>query len=100
MHESPASPAVMYSAKVVKKSIAFRWRTDITYVRDWMGDFARGLWAYPSDSGYPNGTDVRASNRLEEVQSLRYHNSFGAPAHSQFAIDATDLGLNCVEGNN
>ena len=131
----------MYSAKVVKKSIAFRWRTDITYVRDWTGDFARGLWAHPSDSGYLvqnhltfsvtrcrvspvkgrvelcgtgrlislfsirfedtaiGGTDVRASSRLEEVQSLRYRNGFGAPAHAQLTIDTADLGLNRVGGN-
>src|SRR5215469_16151347 len=52
-----------------------------------------------SDYSYPNGTDVRASNRLEEVQSLRHRNGFGAPAHAQLTVNAADLGLNRVRGN-
>jgi hypothetical protein len=42
---------------------------------------------------------IRASSRLEEVQSLRYRNDFGAPAHAQFAIDTADLGLNRIDGD-
>ena len=42
---------------------------------------------------------VRASHRLEEVQALRYRNGLGAPAHAQLAIDAADLGLDRVGGN-
>ena len=45
------------------------------------------------------GTDVRASSRLEEVQSLRYRNGFGTPTHAQLAINTADLGLNRVGGN-
>src|SRR5258708_5918284 len=86
-------------SKVVEKSIAFRGRTDITRVRDWTGDFARGLWVRPGDFSYPGSTDVQASKRLEKVQSLRHRNGLGAPTHAQFAINAADLGLNRVGGN-
>jgi hypothetical protein len=89
----------MYSTKGLEKSIAFRERIDITCVRDCTGDFARGLWTHAGDCSYPGGMGVRASHRLEEVQALRYRNGLGAPAHAQLAIDAADLGLDRVGGN-
>src|SRR6266516_5127893 len=88
----------MYSSKVVEKSIAFRWRTDITCVRDWTGDFASGLWVRPGDSSYPGDTEVPAFNRLKELQLLRYRYSFSAPAHAQLAINTADLSLNRFRG--
>ena len=64
-----------------------------------MGDFTEDIRAYLSHFSYPNRADVGASHRLEEVQLLRYRNSFGTSAHAQFAINAADLRFNRIGGN-